>query len=322
MNNVIKLFTDGEVQTKDNRKFTRLVGGFGDNNPMFTIFQAGELIGLETKAIRQNFEKNENKFEESIDFIDLKSASISNASQNNIDTTKFMINMGYSQSKLNATKRWLAFSFSGMMKLVKIATTKESWDIYDNFLEDYFKIKVENIVMKKSIDDEIEELKKDKAMFIGMSIIEKDEVKQMLWLRKMEDVSNRIIALEKTKSEQEIIERYKAEITLGKDICNSNNCYDIAKFSKVLDIKNMGRNKMFDWLRNNGILRHNNEPYQQYMEYFKVIPINDNQYVSSKTLIKASGIKYIINKLIKDNKITTKSVDEILRELEPIKLAS
>jgi len=34
---VIKLFTDGEVKIKD-RKFTRLMGGFGNDKPMFTIW--------------------------------------------------------------------------------------------------------------------------------------------------------------------------------------------------------------------------------------------------------------------------------------------
>jgi len=37
---IIKLFAEGEVSIGD-RTFTRLMGGFGDNLPMFTVWQAG-----------------------------------------------------------------------------------------------------------------------------------------------------------------------------------------------------------------------------------------------------------------------------------------
>lgn len=157
---VIELFTDGKVKTKEGREFTRLIGGFGNDKPMFTIWQCGELLGITSREITQNYERNKENFTNNLDVIDLKSAITENDSDITVDITSFLKNVGYSQNKLNATKRWLTFSFSGMMKLVKIATTKESWNIYNDFLEDYFKTKAENVVMKKSIDKEIEELKK------------------------------------------------------------------------------------------------------------------------------------------------------------------
>ena len=59
--NTINLFTKGEVKTGD-KTFTRLVGGFGEDNPMFLIWQASELVNQETRELVQNFERNiENK---------------------------------------------------------------------------------------------------------------------------------------------------------------------------------------------------------------------------------------------------------------------
>lgn len=41
-NKVINLFTKGEVNVQD-RKFTRLVGGFGEDNPVISVKQIAEL---------------------------------------------------------------------------------------------------------------------------------------------------------------------------------------------------------------------------------------------------------------------------------------
>lgn len=157
----LKIFTKGIVTNEDGRKFTRLIGGFGEDKPMFLIWQSAELLGLETRVVKMDFENNASNFEEGVDFIDLKSAINGVDSEINVDITKFLKENGYSQSKLNATKQWLAFSFSGMMKLVKIAKTKESWNIYDNFLEDYFKTKVENENMKSTLEEELNEINKE-----------------------------------------------------------------------------------------------------------------------------------------------------------------
>lgn len=315
--NGLKLLIGGKVTTENGKVFTKLVGGFGDDKPMFTIWQSAELLGMNTKSIKENYDNNISNFEENVDSIDLKSALDESDSEKNVDITKFLKEAGYSQNKLNATKQWLIFSLSGMMKLVKIATSKESWNIYNNFLEDYFKTKAENTIMKKTLVEEIKELEKDKALFIGMSVVEKDEMKKIEWLNKMNNIDIRIKKLEKIKSQQEIIKEYETEITIGKDICNSNHCFDIGSFAKILNI-GMGKGLMFKWLREKEILMFNNEPYQQYMKYFKVIPLPNNRFADSKTLIKSNGVKYIVGKLIKEGKLVTKSVDEILSELDPV----
>lgn len=79
----------------------------------------------------------------------------------------------------------------------------------------------------------------------------------------------------------------------------------------------MGRNNLFDWLRDQKFLMDGNSPYQKYSEYFKILPIK-NKYTGrddNKTLIKAKGIKYIFEKLIKDGKVIPKSINEVIEEL-------
>lgn len=156
----------GDINFKG-REFTRLIGGFGENKPMFLLWQVAELLGLKTKAIGENFVNNEGNFEKDIDFIDLRSAIDGIDSEITVDITKVLKEMGYSQNKLNATKRWLAFSYSGMMKLVKIATTEESWKIYNNFLEDYFKTKAENKILKATLAEQINNMYEQYDLIYG-----------------------------------------------------------------------------------------------------------------------------------------------------------
>lgn len=315
----LDLKVDGSIKTKDNREFTRLVGGFGEGKPMFTVWQTGELLGLKTKAIKENFDNNINNFENRIDFIDLKSALDRNDSDQSIEITKFLKDVGYSQNKLNATKQWLAFSFSGMMKLVKIATTKESWEIYDRFLEDYFQTKAENKVMKNTIQSQIEEWKNQKAMFIGMAVMERDEAKRIELMREVDNAGVNISKLEKSMTRKETVEQLQPQLHIAETVGNARGYYDMGDFAKILGIDKMGRNNMFKWLRDQGILMDKNVPYQRYVKYFKVIPtVAKNGYKSNKTLLKPNGIEYIVKKLIDNKKIVTKTVEEIISELESI----
>ena len=321
MGKVIELKTNGVVKTNDDREFTRLIGGFGEDKPMFLVWQAGELLGLRTGDIRANFENNEDEFELGIDFIDLKLANDENVSNKTIDITSFLKNNGYSQSKLNATKRWLAFSFSGMMKLVKIATTKESWEIYDRFLEDYFQTKAENHELKKelkqTLEEQLEVLQKHKKFILGSMFMEQDNNKKMELFNESEKLTIEISKIEQQLERRKTIEDLQPKIHIANTILDTQSAYDVGSFAKILGIDDMGRNNMFKWMRGQGLLMKGNEPYQKYMKYFKVIPVvNAQGYTNNKTLLNPKGVEYIVKRLIDDGKAVTKSVDEILEELE------
>lgn len=319
MSKVIELKTNGSVETKDGREFTRLIGGFGEDKPMFTIWQAGELLGLQTQEIRQNFERNADKFDVGIDFVDLKSLHTQSVKTGTIDITSFLKSIGVTHHKYGRTKQWLAFSFAGMMKLVKIATTKESWEIYNNFLEDYFQTKAENMVMKKTIQDEIKFLKEQKAFVLGMAFMTTEENEKIEFFNRVEELARRLTELEKSLTKQETIELLQPKLHYADTIEDTKGFYDVGEFAKILGVERMGRNNLFKWLRGQGMLMDNNIPYQSYLQYFKVIPIvKHNGQKGAKTLIKPNGVNYIVKRLIDDGKIVTKSVDQIISELEPV----
>lgn len=73
----------------------------------------------------------------------------------------------------------------------------------------------------------------------------------------------------------------------------------LSKVAKSLNIKGIGRNKLFDILRNNKVLRTNNEPYQRYVDsgYFEVVVGNKNGFKFTQTLATDKGMGYISDKM-------------------------
>jgi prophage antirepressor-like protein len=111
----------------------------------------------------------------------------------------------------------------------------------------------------------------------------------------------------------------KPIVSLVDKFVNTNNCYDIGTYAKILESKELGRTRLFAWLRDKKILMSNNVPYQIYTKYFKVIPVV-NQWTGQtnyKTLLKPIGITYIYNKLLKDGKVIEKPLEKVIEDLSP-----
>ena len=127
---------------------------------------------------------------------------------------------------------------------------------------------------------------------------------------------------------QNKVQRYKEENEVLKGLTdsflNGKDCYDVGTYSKIISAKDsntnkiLGRNKLFQWLKDNKILMSNNIPYQNMMDYFKVISVENkfNGHINNKTLITPKGIKYIYKRLLKDNKVIDKDFETIISELK------
>jgi anti-repressor protein len=81
----------------------------------------------------------------------------------------------------------------------------------------------------------------------------------------------------------------------------NNTFHEMADVAKIINIKGMGRNNLFEFLRDSKVLRSNNTPYQNYASqgYFKVVikPNRFNNRNSSVTLVSPKGIEFIIGLL-------------------------
>lgn len=83
-------------------------------------------------------------------------------------------------------------------------------------------------------------------------------------------------------------------------VTKSDEWMEMSEVAKLLNYQKLGRNKIFNILRENKILRKNNQPYQEYVDrgYFKLIEqvytttYNDTR-ISYKTVISQKGLDYI-----------------------------
>lgn len=153
--------------------------------------------------------------------------------------------------------------------------------------------------MEKTISTVLSE--KDAAI---LSIVNaQDDISRALAVSNFENVVTKPLKLELKKNEP--------LYNFAKQVAHSEDLIDMGKMAKLLKEENIpiGRNKLFEWLRNKKILMSNNVPYQKYInkELFKVKETVKETHYGNKiiitTLITGKGQVYISNKLKKEYKI-------------------
>lgn len=88
-------------------------------------------------------------------------------------------------------------------------------------------------------------------------------------------------------------------------VADSKTAISMNEVAKVLNVKGYGRNNLFEYLRNEGILDRYNVPYQRYVDngWFRVIEQhyqkNGEPVVTTKTLVYQKGVDAIRRKLAK-----------------------
>lgn len=104
------------------------------------------------------------------------------------------------------------------------------------------------------------------------------------------------------------IEEQKPLVEFANKVSNTSNVIDMGKMAKLLKDENIniGRNRLFTWLRKNKILMSNNIPYQRYIEggYFQVKESTYETPYGTKTqqttYVTGKGQIYITEKLRKE----------------------
>jgi len=99
-------------------------------------------------------------------------------------------------------------------------------------------------------------------------------------------------------------EKMKPKAEFFDAVTDSKTAIPIGDVAKVLDM-GIGRNKLFEFLREEKILMSDNRPYQKYIdqEYFRVVEQkyekNGDTYINLKTLVFQKGVDFIRKRLQK-----------------------
>jgi anti-repressor protein len=104
----------------------------------------------------------------------------------------------------------------------------------------------------------------------------------------------------------ELIEQMTPKAVFYDKVTSADSWHEMSAVAKVLNIEGLGRNKIFALLRDAGILRYNNEPYQEYVDRgcFKTVMREHSRggesYVTYTTMVSAKGVAFI-NKVIQES---------------------
>jgi prophage antirepressor-like protein len=88
-------------------------------------------------------------------------------------------------------------------------------------------------------------------------------------------------------------------------VADSKSAIPMNEVAKVLGVRGYGRNNLFEFLREQGILDRNNIPYQRYVDngWFRVIEQaytkNGEKHINFKTLVYQKGVDGIRKRLLK-----------------------
>lgn len=106
-----------------------------------------------------------------------------------------------------------------------------------------------------------------------------------------------------TSLNQKVIEM-KPKADFFDAVADSKTAISMNEVAKVLDVRGYGRNNLFEFLRNEGILDRFNRPYQRYVDcgWFRVIEQrytkNGEETITTKTLVYQKGVDAIRKRLL------------------------
>ena len=113
---------------------------------------------------------------------------------------------------------------------------------------------------------------------------------------------------EQIEQQIKLLTEQKPKVDFYEAVTGSKDTIDIGTVAKVLNIKGFGRNNLFEFLRDKGVLMSNNQPKQTYCDrgYFRVIESkftkpDGSTHINTKTVVYQKGLDYI-RKLLEGGK--------------------
>ena len=279
-----------EIQVKGTQNFMGveipvIEGGFGTDKKCITDKTIAEIHNMQVKHVRENINKNIKRFKIDIDYINLKEVGVTD------HNLELLESLGYSKMQISKSENIFLLSERGYAKLIKIMDTDLAWEIHDKLMDEYFDM--------REIINSNEQLKANLLLQIynggQQGVIASKQLTE-------------IEVQEATTPLLNKIEEDKPLVEFAETISQASDSIDIGTFSKLVkdqDIK-IGRNKLFEWLRDNGYLMKSNIPYQKYIDnnYFEIVEYtyktSYGEKLTTKTLITGLGQIKIIEKLRKE----------------------
>lgn len=256
-------------------------GGFGEEKRCLFAKQIAEIHSMELKHVNELINRNRKRFKDNIDIVDVI---------NNEDFKVVVNDLGLKSS--NRTKNIYALSERGYSKLIKIMDTDLAWEIHDELMDNYFKM--------REIINSNEQLKANLLLSIYNGGQE-----GILASKKLTYIEVK----EATKPLLDKIEKDKPKVEFTEVVLKSSDNILVRELAKIATDEGIkiGQNNLYKKLREWGyIFKNGTEPYQHVMDkgYFVVKETASKTPYGVKlnktTLVTPLGQVKIIEKLRKE----------------------
>lgn len=122
-----------------------VAGGFGKNAKCVSDRTIAEIHGQPVFEIRRRIGDNIKRFNETVDFIDLKQrmgqSHTLDKGVGEAGTLELLLNLGYAKQSITQAEHIYLLSERGYAKLIKIMDTDLAWEIHDKLIDEYFQMK-------------------------------------------------------------------------------------------------------------------------------------------------------------------------------------
>ena len=143
---------------------------------------------------------------------------------------------------------------------------------------------------KKEVKKVLHSLRVNGGYIAGQEQLSEDEI-----------IANALVVAHKILAKREAaIAEMKPKVDFYNKVTGSPDTCDMKEVAKILNYKNIGRNKLFEILRDEKILDNHNQPYQKYIDagYFRVIETkfedkDGDTHINLKTVVFQKGVDYI-----------------------------
>lgn len=270
---------NAKIQEKD---ISHIEGGFGEGCKVILVKDIASVHSLEVKYINKLINNNIKRFKERVDYIDLKTGSFGEP----------VLEMLYTKAQIGNAKNIYALSERGYSKLIKIMDTDLAWEIHDELMDNYFKM--------REIINSNEQLKANLLLSIYNGGQE-----GILASKKLTDIEVK----EATKPLLDKIEKDKPKVEFTEVVLKSSDNILVRELAKIATDEGIkiGQNNLYKKLREWGyIFKNGTEPYQHVMDkgYFVVKETASKTPYGVKlnktTLVTPLGQVKIIEKLRKE----------------------
>lgn len=139
-----------------------------------------EIHDITTRDVRKSISRNEIRFKESVDFIDLKRWE--SGDQQLLET------LGYTQMQISKAEHIYLLSERGYAKLIKIMDTDKAWEVHDKLIDEYFELKEESI-NRQQLSPQMQ------LMNMLVESMSKSELEQKRQAEKLEQLDDKVTSI-------------------------------------------------------------------------------------------------------------------------------